>query len=352
MRKAIALVMAFLCLACVSPVHAVGSSEQEVRNAINDILYDIEPQKAYYGLGSVSFDSLTIGSEITAYEYKNNGFVVMDFTLYPLINSTGIAAIAILREDGTGALRAQIEVDLARKISETKLANERFAIVYDRDSCYYVTQDRMVQLFSLTEAVASRSKLNPRSRLVSPQQDFRFSSAASKLTLQYAQSREQQPRLGSTLLLPVPKITQPFGSVYCWACSVASIGNYLTSYNYTGIYVAKNEYGDSYNQGASISVALDNLSEIYGITYISTGGFDSGIIYENLSYGYPLFTECSVSNSRGHCGENPISGYITIMDPDSSSYVSAYSTSANVFSYMSASSGSTVTLTILGRKYP
>ena len=356
MRKAIALIMVFLCLACIAPVNAVGSSEQEVRNAINDVLYYMEPQKADYGLGSINFDSLMIGSEITVYEYKNNSFVATDYALYPLLNSSGIAAIAILRQDGTGVLRAQIDVDLANQINETKQDNERFAIVYDKDSCYYVTQSGIIKLFSLKEVVASRSKLNPYLRSMPQQQDLNLSAAESKLALQYGKSSVQKPRLGGTLLLSVPKITQSSTSKYCWACSVASIGNYLTNYNYTGIYVAMNEYGSDYNKGASISVALDNLSEIYGITYLSTGGFNSGIIYENLSNGYPLFAECSVSGGGGHavvvCGENPISGYITIMDPNSSSYVSVYSTSANVYSYVSTSFGTTVTLTVLGRKYP
>lgn len=50
MRKAIALIMVFLCLACIAPVNAVGSSEQEVRNAINETLSLIEPEKAAYAL--------------------------------------------------------------------------------------------------------------------------------------------------------------------------------------------------------------------------------------------------------------------------------------------------------------
>lgn len=179
MRKAIALVMIFLCLACIAPVNAVGSSEQEVRNAINDVLYYMEPQKADYGLGSINFDSLMIGSEITAYEYKNNSFVATDYVLYPLINSSGIAAIAILREDSAGILRAQIDINLANDINETKLNNESFAIVYDRTSCYYVTQSRIIQLFSLQHVVTSRSKLNPNLWSIAQQQGIDYSRIES-----------------------------------------------------------------------------------------------------------------------------------------------------------------------------
>lgn len=54
----------------------------------------------------------------------------------------------------------------------------------------------------------------------------------------------------------VSYVAQPSDSSVCWACSVASIGNYIKNKDYSYTYVAKNYYGSSYNQSADLYEAI------------------------------------------------------------------------------------------------
>ena len=82
--------------------------------------------------------------------------------------------------------------------------------------------------------------------------------------------------------------------------------------------------------------------------------FDTAnVLTSNLSIGYPLFAQCTVSGSgKGHavvvCGFAEVAGLATIMDPDNhTGYVSAYS-HTETFTYTSLVSGNQIYLSSLG----
>lgn len=147
--------------------------------------------------------------------------------------------------------------------------------------------------------------------------------------------------------LNVSYVSQATNSNYCWASSVACIGNFLKNKSYTGEYVAQYVYGTNYDQGATPAQALAALKNIYGVsyTYYSTVPSDNTILNSISSLRRPLYSRWS-SSAGSHAtvidGINVIAGYITIMNP-ASGFMSA-SANGSSYTYISLNSGNTFTL--------
>ncbi len=348
MRKAIALIMVFLCLACIAPVNAVGSSEQEVRNAINETLSLIEPEKAAYGLGAANFGNLAIGSPVTAYEYKNGGYSKLNFTLYPLLNGSNLMAFAIVQKFGPGDVTAQIDVELSREINAKNLMNKELAIVYDEDTCYAATDDGFVFLSNFISDRNDRDKLNALNSYHQTLNTISRSKITNLFPLGYSQYTANKANnysiLRSTSMLDVPIVTQNTTTTnkICWACCVSSIGKYLTSYTYSHIYVARALHGDNYNQGADIGEAMLMLLNLFGVQYYYTNGAPSHTtIYNIITTGYPIYSSWYSSGlDSGHAmvirGTTQSGQSISVMDPSNSNYTAlGYSSTLGTFVYTS-----------------
>lgn len=359
MRKAIALIMVFLCLACIAPVNAVGSSEQEVRNAINETLSLIEPEKAAYGLGAANFGNLAIGSPVTAYEYKNGGYSKLNFTLYPLLNGSNLMAFAIVQKFGPGDVTAQIDVELSREINAKNLMNKEIAIVYDEDACYAATDDGFVLLRVSDIETPSRDKITSLSATPS---SLVKNSLSSKFSLGYhAYSSVHQNgsrTIQSTIHLNVPIITQSSATStqnICWACSVASIAGYLngTTTNLDdAIDIAIDVHGPAYNVGAHISVATDALNDLITASYtVYSIPPTTNTIYNKLSADYPIYSRWDNLNNpnNGHAtvirGVSDTLQVISLMNPSFSTYVYVnWSSTYHTYSYVSSLSANTFVL--------
>ena len=361
MKKLVAMISVVACLLGNISVGAfninettIADNQTEVIQAINKTLQYIEPQKEYYGLPSVDFTSLQIGAQIHAYEYIGTTYAPVDFILYPLFSVGQMVALAIVNEDESGKKYAQIDTQLISLLNAKSLSNESFAIIYDRDSCYYAAQDRLVKLKQADNTTLNRSTLTENKYFSAGKANIAFPKTTSTSALKYSAPISAYTASSSNqIFLSVGFQLQPAGSSYCWACSVAVIGNYLTSYNYTGIEVAQHKYPGNYNQGASINVALSELNALYHVSYFNTANVLTSTIKNNLSIGYPLFAQCTVSgSSKGHavvvCGFAEVAGLATIMDPDNhTGYVSAYN-HTGTFTYTSLVSGNQVYLSSLG----
>lgn len=354
MRKAIALIMVFLCLACIAPVNAVGSSEQEVRNAINETLSLIEPEKAAYGLGAANFGNLAIGSPVTAYEYKNGGYSKLNFTLYPLLNGSNLMAFAIVQKFGPGDVTAQIDVELSREINAKNLMNKEIAIVYDEDACYAATDDGFVLLRVSDIETPSRDKITSLSATSS---SLVKNSLSSKFSLGYhAYSSVHQNgsrTIQSTIHLNVPIITQtPATDQICWACCVASIARYKTNNStISEVDIAKSVHGSYYNIGAPIETAVGKLGELTGFIYsVYDYPPSTNTIYNILDGDNPIYSSwVNMTESGRHAtvirGVSDTLQVISLMNPTFSTYVYVnWSSTYNTYAYVSSLSANTFVL--------
>lgn len=166
-----------------------------------------------------------------------------------------------------------------------------------------------------------------------------------------------QPAYDATyppITLPTPTVMQIADRI-CWAASVASIGNYRTSNNYTAQYVAQQHFGTDYNQYGNLSLSMDMLRSIYGVSYQFYSNYetiDDDKIYRNLSEGYPLFGRWETGSTAKHQtvirGLNVTLGRLYLMDPEIG-YVQASKQGGN-YSYVGAS-GNTLTFMGYASKY-
>ena len=57
-----------------------------------------------------------------------------------------MVALAIVNKDEFSKLYAQIDTQLVSLLDVRSLSDKSFAIIYDRDSCYYAAQNGLVKL--------------------------------------------------------------------------------------------------------------------------------------------------------------------------------------------------------------
>ena len=320
-----------------------------VVGAVNEALLEIEANKSLYGLDDVAFDRLYIGDQVPTYTLQNDHYMKTDYELYPLYINNKLACFAIIRSKSDGYF-AQIDASLSHLINNTINLEEEYALVYDRNSCYYITNSDAIKLVD-HEPCLERSVFSIDTYKMDKNRNLNYCSVSPKQSIQYDADRNLNG-LRSQIFLNVGFDILPATDHYCWACCVANIGNYLKQQNYSGYNIAYWYYGTNYNQGASLSVSMSVLNSFYSLNYYNTGTFAYYTIYNNLTNYYPLFVDCSVSGStNGHavviCGLILETGTLTVMDPNFSvGYISVYNNYG--YSYVSSVSGNTIYLNVLG----
>lgn len=339
------------------------SSNNNISNNVSEgiitELNAISNQKELFGLNNINFENISLGNQIHAYEYTNGKLNELNFCLYPLTINEKLVAFAI-KDNNT--INYQITTNLVNETSSNINSNESFALVYDNNICYAYTKNGLISLCKVRHENSNRQKIDKVTD-VSNIKETKLNHFSSVQLLGYSSSTENTSSTlsdstaattsitttSSYVSCSVSFVTQNPPSKYCWASSVACIGNFLKGKNYTGIYVAQYLYGTTdYNKGANGPTSISTLNNIYGTSYSYYGSTPSeNVIYSNISSGKPLFSGWTYS-SYGHAcviyGINIIGGYIYIMDPEYG--FCSGSSNGSTYSFTSLYSG--VTWSLIG----
>lgn len=360
-KKCSKLLMAMLVLVSIvfSGFSPASAAESIINNNIpEDVCKEIIQsldfvcyEKDNYGLSGVDFDSLSVSDAIPVYEYINNKFKEMDFCLYPIVSNDELVAYAIKKNNKSSVEITTILVKETRKFYNS---GDAFSIVYDKNSCYAYTTDGFILLYNSAESSSYRDVIDENNYNCFINNSIRMNQQSNKKQLDYRVNSQVDSITAISNVASAPiyyscdvsYVSQAHNSNYCWASSVACIGNYIKGRNYSGEYVAKYLFGSDYNQATDPYTAIKTLKDIYKVTYTYYDKLPSdNSLLNSITAGYPVYGKW-ISDQGTHAavisGINTISGYITVMDP-SSGFVSATS-DGYVYSYTSLDTGNTFSL--------
>lgn len=308
----------------MTPVFA-GESPQAILSAnqmehLSSALEDIAPLRETLGLKDVDFTDLYLASPIPVYEYIDNSLSKMRISYYPLFSAGELAAFAIWDESSDSfSITAALVPETKALIS----TNSSQAFVYDRDSCFLLMDGAYHHLLDSEMVTESRNDLDD----CIPADDV---PCSDNNALQAVPFSDIMP-LAVTATCNVSYVTQNGATNYCWAATVACIGNYLTGKSKTAIEIAKSYWGTNYNKSLEPSIAVNVLKSQYNksYTYKSYVPTDS-TLYNNLISGYPLYGRMINPNSaQTHAvtiySYSMTGGYIAVMDPEYSYGIVVYS---------------------------
>lgn len=334
-------------------------SQAEIEE-INQMLSFIGYEADSYGMGNVDFETLSIGQRINAYEFSNGELIPLTINYYPLFAEDDLCALVLTNNDGAAGFRVQISVSLAEELVDVGCVGDSFAIIYDANHMYVSNQEELktIHSFESTRSLGELSRGLGTTNRGSLTEDnctqisnisYSNLSATGNYKLAFTPNTSQ-----AYYSLSVDIINQASNSSYCWACAIASIGNYLTSISKTGVEIARAYYGSSYNRSLSMGAAISFLNEYYDLEYDSEGvAASQDLIRDAIDDGYPIYGRFRVGESSTDMhatvirGVDTTRGYISLMDPEVSYYVTAtlcWDGSVLAYQYDSPASGNTLTL--------
>lgn len=354
LRKRISLLIAIvLTLSMLSGSSlATATVDPSILEGIETALDRItqNAQEELYGLDKVDFSTIAVGSPIESYEYIDGDMAKLDFSVYPLTSEGVLVAFAVKQADSDFInVTTALVGELGAKLS----TNEAFALVYDSEACYAYSQNNFIEVVSSAEVDESRDMVDSTTTMP---REAKLQSLAPVQALEYEVPGAQlnsgiMARAASTYVsLPVQYVTQSPPSVYCWACCVASIGNYMRGGSLNGQDVAKSVYGNTnWNRTATLTTSLGALSNLYGINYTAYSYAPSAAVAAGkLSLGRPLFASWSSStSSNGHAsviyGADQYYYYISVMDPEFG-FINVGRNNSMQYTYVSLYDARTLTL--------
>ncbi len=353
----IALLMFFSTSAMAAEVSENSFIDLDICKRINSELNNIEIIKENYGLQNIDFDTLSVSNPINAYEYINNELMDAGFSLYALTSEGNLVAFMIKNNETN---TYQFTIGLVNGISTSIKADDSFAIIYDKNNCYaYSLSNGLIVLNSINidnnRDILDKNNLSILSNAIlnkySPVQLLGYSNTETDLVANETYTNSLLS-LSNYSYLNVSYVSQGANTNYCWASSDACIGNYLTSRNLSGEYVAYLTYGSDYNKGADIYTAMTALNTIYGISYNYYYSVPSiTTMYSTISNGHPIYSvwefgTIGSSHAMVIYGVNTSVNYLYLMDP-----LIGFSSSGKVgsdFVYTSTYTGYTMYLRYVG----
>lgn len=304
---------------------------------LSSALEDVATLRGTMGLENVDFTSLSLGTSIPTYEYVENSVNAMNISYYPIFHAEELVAFAMC-DEFSGSFN--IITALVPETKELISVNSSQAFVYDRDSCYLLVDGEYHHLVDSAMITESRNDIEE----CVPVDDVLCSEGNATQAIPFSGVMP----LAVTATCNVSFVSQNPPSNYCWAATVACIGNYLTGESYSAITIAKSYWGASYNYSLSPDKAMNVLKSKYNkeYTYNDCVPTDS-TLYNNLVAGYPLYGRMINPNTaQTHAvtiyAYSMTGGYISIMDPEYGSVVvySKYTTGVGYrYGYTSPYSG-------------
>ena len=309
----------------------------ETANRIATFLTSIIGDETGYGLSTVDFNSLQYGTKISIYIQEDAGLTLSESVLYPIFSNGVLCSTLLVQDDSI-----QIATNIAQELVSANMDHEQIALIFDNTTLWCWNGIDLISLHTYP-TVDGRTSISSVSTTV----ELRFLQVHDKLDL----SRIPTPTENFTTKLNVNFYLQEAGSSYCWACACASIGNYKTGKTTTGMQFAKHYFPNSYySTSQAIDGAIGKLNQYYDLSYDYGGPLSISAVKSYLQSGSPIYATCSVggSSTKNHAvvirGVDYTNGYISIMDPEVSYYVSAsmaWVEGTLTYKYVSPSSGNT-----------
>ncbi len=347
MRKRVLILLASVICLMITPAfpsYAAGNEVDE-HNAtyeqINDVLNYVSYDKETFGLLNVDFSELEVPNPVNVYEYIDGEFV-RSSEFYPIVYDGHIVATANSPVEG----KYCIEVGIAHLLDALNVSS--ISLIYDSEWAYVYTGRELLPLYKLeVEDVDDSSKYVSYRDKIDLNRNIDFSGivvtdVSTTYLLGYSDENYENNR--AYYSCNVSYVTQAPYNNLCWAASIACIKNYLSGTTLSAATV--NMQCLNTNVVMDVTMPLSSVASYmqnnYSMSYIVGYSVPSGNAFiANISGGYPIYGSFHWANGSGSgnhgCtiyGVNPISGYISVMNP-----------SANAGPCTAASNGSTYVFT-------
>lgn len=312
------------------------------KESLNEQLYFAYLDADSLGISQTDFDKLYIGDPFYSYECIGGSLQELDVLTYPIFCDNKIVLFCVENTKDEEYF-VQLSNGFTEELTNFFISETEIALVYDNEKCYIVSENGIETLSSAGVQLDYRDRLDE-----CQQENIIFSKLQPMEKVEYTGIKTR----ASHAYLSIPLVLQGDYNI-CWAASVASIGNYIASKNYTAIDIAKSYYGDDFNYGLEVNTAMDVLDKVYGTKYYSskTETLSDSMIYYNLMAGYPVYAKwMSGYNSHATVIRGIMTdSYMQIMDPNSGFVV--VNKSGDTYSYYCNTLGITWTYSGHGARY-
>lgn len=311
-----------------------GIWQRSAENA-RTLLASIYGESEAYGISKEDYVDIALGSQIQTFDLVDGELEPTEVAVFPLYSGDSlIAFITSFYVENT--LESMISTDYVDEITSSLDEDDAYALVYDCNGVQLVSSYGIdtIQEYAYDDNLSDLDDCNIQE--ISASIDMTTVNIVSEvIEIEGVDATIQGTARGSgNVNLSVPKYNQ--GSTkLCWAYTVASIGNFLSSnVQYTGIEVAKELHGDDYNHGADTNDALDVLDYLYGYYYdYKTSTLTESKLFDILDAGYPVYAYYTSSLGGAHAvvlrAINTSSHYFSIMNPGNGLYQGFTNTSGN-----------------------
>ena len=124
---------------------AAYNSNSAVYDKIEATLSAIAPEKELYGLNDINIYSLSIGSEIPAYEVVSESLKPVEIHIYPIFDDTSKLVLTAT----TANINGEIAVSLSCSFVDTLSCftpSDKVAIIYDKNNIYIQNENATAQV--------------------------------------------------------------------------------------------------------------------------------------------------------------------------------------------------------------
>lgn len=293
------LVIALIIPTCLSTSFAVSVDDKQlIYRKVETSLSAIIPEKEYYGLEDVDMNNLSIGQQIPTYEVIARNLEPSAVTLYPIFDNTGTLVIiaAVATVDG------EITVSISQTFVDTLCSltsDAQISIIYDKNDAYLLSDGALTKL---TE-YSYEDHLN-RDDIETLTENTLSNLSGTTLIANERLSVANLPKtLGvddEEIYLSVPKISQPSGSLICWAACCASIVGYIKHVDYDAEWMAE-LYGSTKGEYCTDVVNFLNKYFTIGYTYANDNNYSNiwTSLYSNKPV-YGAFNNTTPNSELGH----------------------------------------------------
>lgn len=307
MKKIIScmLIMLLLCMT-TNIVLATESNTSptsfltDVNSTVAAVLSSMEMYKAQYGMENINFSTLSLGSELPAYEITSNGAALIeDIHYFPIMSNNSWVATAIVCYGSEGSMNVEVSKKYVDAfVSRTERISPELALVFDNSNTYLFNGANYT-IAETNEPISSRA---PISSLPTLNLDTVPLASNSELTIRPSIMTRAN---GDAVFLDVPSIMQPTNQS-CWATSTASILQYYGLYRTpANVCSAANVNLNTYLSAADTA---ELIGDYYGFGWGKNG--DTNTFYYKLIMD-TLITETYINDSPIFAGFAPASNSST-----------------------------------------
>ena len=342
----------------IFPIFTYGKNTENIDN-ISEFKTNTEEQIQQLIIDDVDYNNVNpefyIKNEIPVFEcYNNNNIVKVNWSLYSIVDNNDVLyAFSIKDYDESGKCISTVTKQYVDVISEYYGNDNNLAIIFDKNQAYIKSNNKLYVLAQYPDVdyrctmkdalYNNNSNIDVLNVAISNK-----STSKTKLNIQENVSRGISTSKYLNVGLQYQYKNNKMYPI-CWACSAASMGNYIVKKNlYTGFGFATTTYG--INSGRTTTEVTKSLNLLYSATfqfYVHKTAFSFKEIINNIDAGYPLYGDFKYTSGSGqHAvvirGYNLSNSTFGIMDPlIQNSYSYGTITSSGKLRYTRLSDGST-----------